>query len=282
MSGAHRPGEATGLVRWLPTTEKPRRNWIIAGSSTLLLVAVLVVFLNSETTSRPEATDGAVSAPSWFEPGAPDVGVSAPLPAGPPSQDVNAPFLPPDGAPGIPAVVADGPAAPGSSGSPAPKPADSSSPLPSAPARTTPATPTPAAPQLTAYDIILGETFDDRYSVEIEADESGSGVHIGFIHRGDWVSYDDIDFTDVPAKKMQISAAGYAAGGKNGQVEVYLDSLTSSPIGRMTIPNNGSWFDFVTYSMPVQPTVGKHRVFLKFAANHSVEFANVDWFRFQH
>jgi Carbohydrate binding module (family 6) len=281
-SGAHRSGEGTSLVLWWPVARKRRRIWFIAASSALAAV-ILIALVSNESTTRPVVETDAASIPGWFAPGSPDVGVPAPAPEGSLPQGVDSLVTPPDGVPGIPGIPGIPAAVPGSpalsvpASNPAPAPAGSPSTLPPTPARTT-----PAAPKLSAYDTILGETFDDRYSIEIEPDESGSGVHIGFIHRGDWVSYDDLEFTDVPATKMLISACNWAADGKTGLVEVYLDSLTNAPIGRMTIPNNSSWSAFKTYSMSIQPTTGKHRVYLKFAATHSVEFANVDWFRFQH
>jgi hypothetical protein len=143
-------------------------------------------------------------------------------------------------------------------------------------------TTTPAAENATAYLTTQAETYDAEGGVEVQAAESGSGRHVGFIHRGDWVRYDNVGFTSTPANSLQISAANWAAEDRAGQVEVRLDSRTKAPIGSMTIPNNHSWFDFKTYTMKILPTTGVHTVFLTFASSDSVEFANVDWIRFRH
>ncbi|GIE78696.1 hypothetical protein Aph02nite_46460 [Actinoplanes philippinensis] len=142
----------------------------------------------------------------------------------------------------------------------------------------------PAAPpqNATAYTVIQAETFDEQNGVKIEKAPTGTGRHVGFITKGDWIRYDDIGFTDVPATSLQISAADWARNDGTGVVEVRLDDRAAPPIGVMTIPNNHSWFDFVTYTMTIRPTTGVHTVYLTFTSRQREEFANIDWFRFRH
>ncbi|MFD0524238.1 carbohydrate-binding protein [Paractinoplanes durhamensis] len=153
----------------------------------------------------------------------------------------------------------------------------------SSPRRTSPAPPpAPPPPNATAYRIVQAEDFDEQNGIKVEADESGPGSHIGFITTGDWVRYDSVGFTDVPANTLLISASNWAANNGTGEVEVHLDNRSGAPIGRMTIPNNADWFTFTTYSMKIRPTTGVHTVYLTFSSRQTEEFGNIDWFRFQH
>ncbi|MFC4063343.1 carbohydrate-binding protein [Actinoplanes subglobosus] len=140
-----------------------------------------------------------------------------------------------------------------------------------------------APPQnATAYTVIQAETFDEQNGIKVENAPTGSGRHVGFITKGDWIRYDDVGFTDVPATRLQISAANWAKDDGTGVVEVRLDDRAADPVGTMTIPNNHSWFDFVTYSMTIRPTTGVHTVYLTFTSTQKEEFGNIDWIRFQH
>ncbi|MET3424941.1 hypothetical protein BJ973_004153 [Actinoplanes tereljensis] len=153
----------------------------------------------------------------------------------------------------------------------------------SRPARTTTARRTSAPAQnATAYRTTQAEEFDEQNGITVEADQTGPGRHVGFITTGDWVRYDNVGFTDVPATTLLISASNWAANNGTGEVELHLDNRSSAPIGTMTIPNNADWFTFTAYSMKIQPTTGVHTVYLTFTSKQTEEFGNVDWFRFQH
>lgn len=168
-------------------------------------------------------------------------------------------------------IPVPGPAAPGTIPTPSSAPA---------PARKEPTTP-PPPPDGSAYHTIQGETFDGQNGVRTEPNEKGGGVHIGFISNGDFVRYDNVGFTDVPATSMVLGASNAARQNRTGRVELRLDSRSSAPIGTMTIPNNGDWFAFSTYQMSITPTTGTHTIFLTFTSGQDEEFANVDWLSFR-
>ncbi|GGN68393.1 hypothetical protein GCM10010112_32700 [Actinoplanes lobatus] len=248
-----------------------KRHWIIAASTVVTVVAgILVVALTKDSTARPEARPaGADIVAGWLPSGLPDDDPSLPGPAAQLPEGTGPPFEPLDNIQTVDSVT------PGSS---RPRGSTASQP-PKKPATSTPKSPVENA---TAYSVIEAEKFDEQNGIKTEPAQVGSGVHIGFITSGDWVRYDNIGFTATPARKLLISAANFAAEKRTGEVEVRLDSRSNAPIGSMTIPNNGDWFTFTTYSMTIQPTTGVHTVYLTFTSNQTEEYANIDWFRFGH
>ncbi|WP_203815134.1 carbohydrate-binding protein [Paractinoplanes ferrugineus] len=261
-------GPSAGVARRTDVPARPMdRRVLVAGA--VVAVAAIVAVLALNGPDRPEAGPSTNSITGdWLPPGAPGLLLpsAAPSPAVAPSAGV----VPPAGAVPDSYISVSAPAA---------QPAGRARPG-SAPAK--PPGTTKPAENATAYSVIQAERFDEQNGVEIQADESGPGIHVGFITTGDWVRYDDIGFTDVPATKLLISAANWAAAGGTGEVELRLDDRSEAPIGRLTIPNNGNWFAFTTYVMTIRPTTGVHTVYLTFTSKQKEEFGNIDWFRFQH
>lgn len=145
-------------------------------------------------------------------------------------------------------------------------------------------TPGPPAAQPTgqsasAYATIQCEDYDEQNGIRLEG-HSG-GLHAGFISTGDWLRFDNVDFTDVAARRMLFRASNAARQNRTGRVEVRLDSLSRPPIASMTIPNNGDWLEFLTYELSIPSTVGVHAVYLTFTSAQNEEFANVDWLTFR-
>jgi hypothetical protein len=257
----------SGVADSSPAMRRTHRNWFLA-MAVVIVLAILFVARVAVSDSGAEPAGG--NAAEWFVPSAP--GPAEVTPDGPTEAAGGTPDYPQGG--GNPQRTGGRPAATGTAvvvpsgggGDPLPQP-------------TVPATPPQNA---TAYTFIQAESFDEQNGVKIENAPAGSGRHVGFITKGDWIRYDDIGFTDVPATGLQISAANWAKNDGTGVVEVRLDDRANLPIGVMTIPNNHSWFDFVTYSMTIRPTTGVHVVYLTFTSNQREEFGNIDWLRFRH
>lgn len=258
-------------IRWTTSTIVA----IVVG----VAAAVLAVAAMGHSATPPGADP-------WTDPQA----VAPPLAA----QDSIVPISP------VPPLPSDDPGLPGRPGAPAhghgpagkglvpvgdvhPAPGTRPAPAstPSTPAHKDPTDPSTALPDGSAYHTIQGESFDGQSGIKSEANEKGNGVHIGFISNGDFARYDDVDFTDVPAHALLLSASNAARQNRSGEVELRLDSRSSAPIGRMTIPNNGDWFAFSTYRMSIEATTGVHTVFLTFTSGQDEEFANVDSFTFR-
>jgi hypothetical protein len=248
-----------------PAVGQLHRAWFIATSSVLAVAAaVLFVILTEKSATRPEANSAEPAPPGFSAPAVVVPGSAAPSPP-PAGSAVPSPARSPAGTSGGTGLFVP----------PTTKVAVS-------PPKADHPQPAPAPENATAYSTIQAESYDAEFGIQVEAAESGSGRHVGFIHRGDWMRYDDVGFTATPATSLLISAANFAAEDRTGVVEVRLDSRSHAPVGSMTIPNNHSWFDFQTYTVRILPTTGVHTVYLTFASTDSVEFANVDWIRFRH
>lgn len=281
-TGTHR-SDGVRPVTWRPAAGGSHRKGVVAALSVLGVAAtVLFVTLKTESNAAPEAAPTAASSPvaavggnaTWFTPSAPgtspfDSAAPAPPSIGPPTLAPGDDRVDvPDRAP-IRRTATSAPPRVPATGSTAGRP----------PARPGSAAPPPQND--TAYRTIQGETFDGQQGVRVENNASGSGVHLGFISTGDWVRYDDIGFTDTPAKELLVSASNAARQNRTGRLEVRLDSPSQAPVGSLTIPNNGDWFAYTTYTVRIRPTTGVHTVYLTFTSDQNEEFANVDWFRFQ-
>jgi hypothetical protein len=146
----------------------------------------------------------------------------------------------------------------------------------------TPASPKPSRPGHTPadYPTIQAEDYDGQNGVRTES--WNGGRHIGFISTGDWVRYNDVDFTGDAARSLLIRASNGARQNRSGRVELRLDRRSNPPVGSMTIPNNGDWYRFSTYRMRIPATTGVHTVYLTFTSGQDEEFANIDWLRFRH
>lgn len=131
-----------------------------------------------------------------------------------------------------------------------------------------------------AYATIQCEDYDEQNGIHLEAHTGG--IHAGFISRGDWLRYDQVNFTSTAARRMMFRASNAAREGRTGKVEVRLDSLSNASVASMTIPNNGDWMTFLTYELAVPSITGVHTVFLAFTSTQDEEFANMDWITFKH
>jgi hypothetical protein len=266
----NRRSEAAGS----PPALRPAHRNLLAAMAAVIALAIVLVARVTATGSGAEPADG--SDAHWFTPGAAGpIGATSGVSA---QAADDTPDYPP-GASG-PSYPPGGGKAPAGDGQPAATgPAKA---VPSGGGGNTPAQPNDPPQNATAYTVIQAETFDEQNGVKIENAPTGSGRHVGFITTGDWIRYDNLGFTDVPATKLQISAANWAKDDGTGVVEVRLDDRAALPIGTMTIPNNHSWFDFVTYTMTIQPTTGVHTVYLTFTSTQREEFGNIDWLQFRH
>lgn len=135
-------------------------------------------------------------------------------------------------------------------------------------------------PPVNAYAAIQCEDYDEQNGIRLEGHPGG--LHAGFISTADWLRFDNVGFTGVPARRMTIRASNAARQNRTGRVELRLDDRSNAPIASMTIPNNGNWLEFITYEVSIPATVGTHTVFLTFTSTQDEEFANVDWITFRH
>ncbi|MET8147776.1 carbohydrate-binding protein [Actinoplanes sp. NPDC049668] len=169
-----------------------------------------------------------------------------------------------------PAVAAP-PPPPSASASPAPEPS------------TEPPTTEPATPGLDAYSVLQAEAASGRQGTEVEeTEDEGGGQNVGWISNGDWLRFDDVEFGDTPATGFAARIASDADDDSRGRIEIRIDSPANPPAGTLITGETGGWQDWTSRSTEIQPTTGRHTVFLVFAADDGDEFLNINYFAFRH
>lgn len=273
-----------GAMRRTPQNVTAYRAMAVRLALVAVGVAVAVVAINTVAgRSAPESTVGgwatAYPVGSVSGPGGWDGGPVSELPSPTGSRPAEASLVPVTGGGPVDGTRPAGPGAttPGGPRRTGPSPTG----VPTG--RTgTPSTGKPSPPPRTpaAYPTIQAESYDREHGIRTES--SGGITHIGYIATGDWVRYDNVDFTGDAARGLLIRASNAARQNRTGRVELRLGRRSNPPVGSMTIPNNGDWFTFSTYRMRIPPTTGVHTVYLTFTSRQDEEFANVDWLRFEH
>jgi hypothetical protein len=142
-------------------------------------------------------------------------------------------------------------------------------------------TPTPAGGGINARSTIQAESYSAQSGTQTEpTTDTGGGSDVGYIANGDWLQYNNINFSTTAARTFSARVASGAGGGASGLVEVHLDSLSNPAIGSFAIANTGGWQSWRTVPANITGTTGTHTVFLKFVSGQSADFVNVNWFTF--
>ena len=143
-----------------------------------------------------------------------------------------------------------------------------------------------------ALETVNGSLVNAYERMEAESFNSGNvlidyvnGVpnNIGGVKKDYWAGYKNVLFAgDTNFMELHYSAQGTDGG---GYVEIYLDDINSSPVGRIQTPvtaPNG-WAEYVTVNTEISPAItGLHDVYLVFRNDGTHAYvANVDWFRFE-
>jgi xylan 1,4-beta-xylosidase len=85
------------------------------------------------------------------------------------------------------------------------------------------------------------------------------------IHNNDWALYAGVEFGDGSYYDKADSAEFYAAATLGGDIEIWLDSIdTGTKIGTCAINNTSSLTTYKTFRAKIEPTIGRHDVYLKF------------------
>ena len=89
-------------------------------------------------------------------------------------------------------------------------------------------------------------------------------------------------FGTQAATQFTVRVASGAASGVSGRIEVRLDSLSSAPVGSVTVENTGGWQTWTTKTASISGVTGTHTVYLAFTSDQTPDFTNVNWFTFAH
>ncbi|MEU8813618.1 carbohydrate-binding protein [Actinoplanes sp. NPDC048796] len=142
-----------------------------------------------------------------------------------------------------------------------------------------PTTSPPPTPRV--YPTLQAEAADEKVGIEAQdTEDQGGGQNVGWIANGDRLRFDDFEFGEVPATKVDVRVATDAQDG--GRMEIRLDSADGPVIGTMRVTRTGGWQTWRTDEVTLTPTTGKHTIFLVFARDDGSEFLNVNWLLFGH
>lgn len=127
-----------------------------------------------------------------------------------------------------------------------------------------------------------GGTDATEPGVKKDTDSDGNPTNVGGVENGDWIGYEYINFGETSPETFELSFASNSNNCK-GYVEVYIDSLDSTPITKIILFNtDSSWTSYVTIEGQINGTItGVHTVYLKFTTQDSKRHvANLKWFKF--
>jgi hypothetical protein len=124
-------------------------------------------------------------------------------------------------------------------------------------------------------------TSNNGTQTQATSDTIGPGANnVGWIHNGEWLGYNNVDFGSTGATQFIARVASGASSGISGLVQVALDSPTATPVGSFSISNTGGWQTWTTITTDTSTITGIHTVFLTFASGQPADFVNIHWFYF--
>lgn len=108
---------------------------------------------------------------------------------------------------------------------------------------------------------------------------NGSSGNLGYIHNGDWIAFDEIDFGTGKSKVT------FYTGAQNSNptvVNICLDTRKTTPDLQISLPATGSWSSYKEETFDIDPEIfnGKHKVYFTFRFSGNTYGANMDWVRF--
>jgi hypothetical protein len=124
--------------------------------------------------------------------------------------------------------------------------------------------------RLTSSDTSRGVAYSaSAYSAQlgiIKAGNDEGGDCIGYINDGDWASYSGVDF----GAGASVFEARVASATFGGVIQLVLDSLRGTEIGRCSVDSTGGWQKWVTVKSPVKRTEGRHDLYMVFLLGREI------------
>ncbi|MCH6257537.1 carbohydrate-binding protein [Puniceicoccaceae bacterium K14] len=123
------------------------------------------------------------------------------------------------------------------------------------------------------FSVIEAEDFCDQFGIQTEDTEDvGEGLNVGYIHDGDWLKFNAIDF----GRGAIAFDARVASKSTGGDIEIRLGSETGELVGTLSAPSTGNWQTWETASVDLLEEIeGVHDLFLVFSGG-----ININWFTF--
>lgn len=119
---------------------------------------------------------------------------------------------------------------------------------------------------------IQGESYLVMNGVQLETtSDAGGGQNVGYIDRGDWMSYPQVTLASSGLYTVEYRVASYSGGGS-----LQLEEAGGAPVyGSIGIPATGGWQNWVTIQHTVNLSAGSH----KFGIKANGGGWNLNWFR---
>ncbi|UQZ82685.1 Arabinoxylan arabinofuranohydrolase precursor [Paenibacillus konkukensis] len=128
-----------------------------------------------------------------------------------------------------------------------------------------------------AYSTIEAENYTSMSGVKSEASSEG-GQNVGYIHNGDYIAFQNVNFGAAGPAQFEAGVATTAGG----SIEIRLDSLNGTLLGTCPVTSTGGWQTWATQSCALSGSAaGTHDVYLKFTGGSGYLF-NINWFKFKH
>lgn len=123
--------------------------------------------------------------------------------------------------------------------------------------------------------LIEAENFTSQSGIRTESCSEG-GQNIGYIENGDYAVYSGIDFGS--GKTSFIARVASATNG--GDIELRLDSISGTLVGKCNVPGTGDFQNWIDVSCDVSGASGIHDLYLKFTGGSGYLF-NINWFKLE-
>jgi len=125
-----------------------------------------------------------------------------------------------------------------------------------------------------AYSQIEAEDYSNMFGVQKETCSEG-GQQIGFIENNDYVVFNSVDFgSGATSFDARVSSAT-----SGGSIEVRLDGLSGTLVGKCAVAGTNGWTTWTTKSCAISGASGIHNLYLKFTGGAGYLF-NMNWFKF--
>ncbi|WP_162037863.1 carbohydrate-binding protein [Chengkuizengella sediminis] len=135
---------------------------------------------------------------------------------------------------------------------------------------------TPIETELSAFDRIEAENYDDVYGIQTEsANDAGGGLNIGHTDDGDYIGFENVNFENG-AENVEARVATDSDG---GTFEFRLDSTDGELISSLEVTKTGGWQSWITKSADVSNVEGIHDLYIVFKSNTG-GIGNFNWFNF--
>jgi pectinesterase len=127
---------------------------------------------------------------------------------------------------------------------------------------------------VSAFSTIQAENYSAMSGVQTETCSEG-GLNVGYIHNGDWIRFNSVDFSSG----VSGFSARVASNTTGGSIKLRIDAAGGTQIGSCTVSNTGGWQTWTTVNSAASGVSGVHDLFLSFSGGEGY-LLNINHFVF--